>query len=158
MNFRIDTTKKAQSTFICEEYFPAIIEFSSEELNNHFMEFNFQDSDMFELSVHPKTNALKRFTLTLCNHYEIIDEQLDCPPCEEGLICIDGPDSCECKTFVLKVYNNGAALKISDVFAERYIKSGHLIFALSKDHDIVGVYLTGLSEQQITHIKTELTI
>ena len=158
MYFKLDATQKLQSRFICEEYFPAIIEFSSEELNNHFMEFNYQDTDMFELSVHPKTHALKRFTLTLCNHYEIIDAKMEYPSSTEGVISIDGPTASECNIFILKVYNNGAFIELSDTSAERYIKSGNLIFALSKDHDIVGIYLTDLTEQHVTHIKTELNM
>ncbi len=156
MNYRIDTELKAQSSFIAEEYFPAIIEFSSEELNNHFIEFNYQDTDMLELSVHPKTHALKRLTLTLCNHYEYVNTSLKLPECDEGTLYIDGPDSTGCSTFVTTVYNNGVRILLSDDKAEKYIKSGGLVFALSGNNDVVSVSLIDLSEQEISHIMNEL--
>ncbi len=156
MNYKIDTTVKAQSKFIAEDYFPAIIEFSSEELNNHFLEFNFKDTDMFELSVHPKTNALKRFTLTLCNHYEIMETALECPICEEGSLFIEGPDSTECGIFLLQVYSNAVQIKLSDSPVNKSIKSGNLIFSLSDNNELISVIISNLSETDIAHIKREL--
>lgn len=156
MNYKIDTTVKAQSKFIAEDYFPAIVEFSLEELNNHFLEFNFKDTDMFELSVHPKTHAIKRFTLTLCNHYEMMETALDYPTCEEGSLFIEGPDSTECNTFLLQVYNNGMQIKLSDSPVNKNIKSGHLIFSLSENDELVSVIISDLSEVELSHIKREL--
>ena len=156
MNYEIDTDLKTKSTFISEEYFPAIIEFSSEELNNHFIEFNYKDTDMFELSVHPKTHALKRFSLTLCNHYEFSEALLESPVCDEGTLYITGPDSTECSTFDATVYKNGMRIVLSDVAADKYIKSGNLVFALTDKNEVVSVSLIDLSEQEISHIKSEL--
>lgn len=158
MDFTFDTTSKAQAKFICEDYFPAIVEFSSEELNNHFIEYNYKDTDMLELSVHPKTHALKRLTLTLCNHHEVVNEPLICPSSDEGALFIKGPDTTECSLFMLKVYNNGARLELSDKTAVKHIKSGILIFSLSADNELVNIYISDLTEQQIEHIKRELSI
>ena len=157
MNYKIDTTAKAQSKFITEDYFPAVVEFSSEELNNHFLEFNFKDTDMFELSVNPKNHALKRFTLTLCNHYEIMETALDYPICEEGSLYIEGPESTECKSFLLQVYSNAAQIKLSDTPVNKNIKSGNLIFSLAKDNELVSVVISDLSETELSHIRRELT-
>ena len=158
MDFTFDTTSKAQSKFISEDYFPAIVEFSSEELNNHFIEFNYKDTDMLELSAHSKTHALKRLTLTLCNHHEFVNENMIFPSCGEGSLFIEGPDSTECSKFMLKVYNNGAKLELSDKPAVKHIKSGILIFSFSNDNELVTVYITNLTEKQLSHIKRELTI
>lgn len=38
MKYTFANNQKCFSTFIAEEYFPIIIEFSKEELNNHFIE------------------------------------------------------------------------------------------------------------------------
>ncbi len=156
MNYKIDTKMKTQSKFIAEDYFPAIVEFSSEELNNHFIEYNYKDTDMFELSVHPKTHALKRFSLTLCNHYEILDMAMELLVFDEGLLFIEGPDSTECDTFLLQVYRNGLKIKLSDVPAEKNIRSGILTFSLSEKDELVAVYISDLSEQELSHVKTEL--
>ena len=136
--------------------YTAIVEFSSEELNNHFLEFNFKDTDMFELSVHPKTHALKRFTLTLCNHYKIMETALDCPICEDGSLFIEGPDSTECNTFLLQVYNNGVRVKLSDSPVNMNIKSGNLIFSLSGDKELISVIISDLTENELSHIRKEL--
>ncbi len=157
MDYTFDTTSKAQSSFISEDYFPAIIEFSSEELNNHFIEYNFKDTDMLELSVHPKTHALKRLTLTLCNHYKFVNELMNYPSCDEGSFFITGPDSIECNTFMLKVYNNGAKLELSDQPAVKHLKSGILIFSFSTDNELVSIYISDLDKKQLSHIKRELT-
>ena len=147
---------KAQSKFITEDYFPAIVEFSSEELNNRFPEFNYKDTDMSELSVHPETSALKRFTLTLCNHYEIFETALDYPSFEEGLLFIKGPDSTECNTFLLQIYNNGVRIKLSDSPVNKSIKTGNLILSLSENNELISVIISDLSEAELSHIKREL--
>ena len=156
MNYIIDTTKTTTSKFIPEDYFPAIVEFNDEELNNHFIEYSYKDSDMFEFSVHPKTHALKRLTLTLCNHFEIIDNALEIPTYDDGAIFIDGESTVECKTFIVSIYNDGAVIKISDITATKYIKTGNLIFAFSNGEELVQVYLVNLSSSDIMHIKDEL--
>ncbi|SCY14182.1 hypothetical protein SAMN02910371_01194 [Butyrivibrio sp. INlla14] len=76
MNYIIHTTKTATSKFIPEDYFPAIVEFSDEELNNHFIEYNYKDSDMFELSVHPKTHfaILLKAQVVCTNYYSCFNE------------------------------------------------------------------------------------
>ena len=156
MNYEINTNLKTKSKFIFEDYFPAIIEFSSEELNNHFIEFNYKDTDMFELSVHPKTHALKRFSLTLCNHYEFSETLLVSPVCDEGTLYITGPESTECSTFVATVYKNGMRIILSNATADKYIKSGNLVFALTDNNLVVSVSLIDLSEKEVSHIKSEL--
>ena len=158
MNFTFDATTKAYSQFVIDEYFPAILEFSSEELNNHFIEFNYKDTDMVELSVHPKTHALKRFSLTLCNHHEIKDEPMSIPSCSDGKIAITGPDTTECKVFLAVVYTDGLQIRLSDAVTSRYYKTGQLIFAISEDGELTNLYLTDLTEEELSHIRTELSL
>ena len=112
---------------------------------------------MFELSVHPKTNALKRLTLALCNHYEIMETALDYPTSEEGSLFIEGPDSTECDTFLLRVYSNAVQIKLSDTPVNKSIKTGNLIFSLSEDNKLISVIISDLSEAELAHIKRELT-
>jgi hypothetical protein len=158
MKYTFDSTHIIESHFIAEEYFPVIVEFSSEELNNHFIEFNYTDTDMIELSADSKTNALKRFSLTLCNHYEIVDSKMIIPDSVEGAITLLGPDVTECKCFLAKVYSDGVEIKLSDTVADHYLKTGQLIFALSEDNELSSVYIIDLSEHDIDHVKCELSI
>lgn len=156
MQYKFDNNKAIRSNFIKEDYFPAIVEFSSEELNNHFIEFNFSDTDMFELSVNPKTRELKRFTLTLCNHFTIVDKSLSLPSYEVGSISIDGPDITECSKFSVKVFNNGLMIETSHEVASKHLRSGHLVFGISSSDEITAIYIADLTNDEISHVKSEL--
>lgn len=158
MQYTFNKNINIKSTFIKEDYFPAIVEFSSEELNNHFIEFNFSDTDMFELSVNPETRELKRFTLTLCNHFTIEDKSLLPPTYETGSISIDGPDKTECSAFSVKVFNDGLLIETSHEVATKHIKSGHLIFGLSSFDEVTAVYISDLTSDEIAHVKSELNV
>ena len=156
MHYTFSKNQNITSTFIKEEYFPAIVEFSSEELNNHFIEFNYSDTDMFELSVNPETKELKRFSLTLCNHFTIENRPLTLPTYEVGTLSIAGPDKTECATFSVKVFKDGLMIETSPKSASKYFKSGHLIFGLSSSDEVTSVYVTDLTRDEITHVISEL--
>ena len=158
MQYTFNKNINIKSTFIKEDYFPAIVEFSSEELNNHFIEFNFSDTDMFEISVNPETRELKRFTLTLCNHFIIEDRSLLPPTYETGSLSIDGPDKTECSAFYVKVFNNGLLIETSHEVATKHVRSGHLIFGLSSSDEVTAVYIVDLTSDEIDHVKSELSV
>ena len=145
MKYSFDANKTVFSEFIQEDYFPVIIEFSNEELNNLFIEFNYQDSDMFELSVNPNTFEIKRFSLTLCNHYAIKDASMKITDYEEGAL-----------SFEVLVYNDGVEIRTSAEPASRHLKSGQLLFALTDKGELASVLITDLTPDNLNHIKTEL--
>ena len=156
MEYKFDKSIKMESTFIAEEYFAAIINYSSEELNNHFIEFKYKNTDMFEISVHPETHVIKRFTLTLCSHFTVIDNDISVPNYADGTIMIDGPDSTECKTFMVNIYNDGMLIKLSSQKTNVYCKSGNLIFAIGDNSELTDVYVINLSIADVNHAKNEL--
>lgn len=156
MQYNFNRNIDLHSKFIKEEYFPAIVEFSSEELNNHFIEFSFSDTDMFELVVSPETRELKRFTLTLCNHFTIVDKSLSLPSYEAGSISIDGPDKTECSAFSVKVFNNGLMIETSHETASKHLRSGHLVFGLSSSDEVTAIYIVDLTCDEIAHVESEL--
>ena len=158
MKYSFDANKTVFSEFIQEDYFPVIIEFSNEELNNLFIEFNYQDSDMFELSVNPNTFEIKRFSLTLCNHYAIKDASMKIPDYEEGALSFIGPTTTECSLFEVVVYNDGVEIRTSAEPASRHLKSGQLLFALTDKGELASVLITDLTPDNLNHIKTELSI
>lgn len=145
-----------ESTFLSENYFAATIIFSPEELNNHFIEFNYSNTDMFEISVHPETHIIKRFTLTLCNHFTVINKDLFVPNHIDGTIMIDGPDTTECEIFMVNLYNNGILIKLSKEKPKVCYKSGDIIFAISNNNKLTEVYLINLSKADVNHAKNEL--
>ncbi len=156
MNYTFNANSIPTSRIVNEDYFPAIVEFSSEELNNHFIEFNYKDSDMFEISVHPDTHELKRFSLTLCNHYSFSTSELTVPDAANGTLIIDGPDVTECEAFMTKVFTNGIQIVTSDKQPCTYCRSGHLVFAIADDKTVTSVYIVNLNAEDIKHIKDEL--
>mgnify|MGYP006873132952 CR=1 FL=1 len=158
MKYKFDSTIKMKSKFIAEEYFSAIIKFSSEELNNHFIEFNYKDTDMFEFSVHPETHVIKRFTLTLWNHFQIFDKDISVPNYIDGTIMIDGPDITECETFMVNIYSNGMIIKLFDQEQKACYKSGSLIFAIGDNDELIELYVINLSETEVNHVKNELLL
>ncbi len=158
MKYTFIKNKKSSSVFIAEEYFPIIIEFSKEELNNHFIEFSYQDTDMFEFSVDPESKDLKRFSLTLCNHYSIETGKIKKPASLDSSIAITGPEKMECDTFVVKVYEDGILIEISTNPATKHLRCGQLIFGLTDSDELVTLHIMDLSSSDISHIKKELTI
>lgn len=156
MKYKFDASTQMESTFIAEEYFAAIINFSSEELNNHFIEFNYKNTDMFEISVHPESHVIKSFTLTLCNHFMVIHKDMSIPNYIDGTMMIDGPDTIECETFMVNIYNNGIRIKLSDQKTKVCYKSGNIIFAINNNGELTEVYLINLTKTDVNHAKNEL--
>ncbi len=156
MELKFDQSVKMKSAFIAETYFPAIINFSTEELNNHFIEFSYKNTDMFEISVHSETRIIKRFTFTLCNHFTVIKNDIPIPNYIDGTIMIEGPDKVDCDSFMANLYNNGLLIKLSAQETKVNYKSGNLIFAIGNNNKLTEVYLINLIEKEVKHIKKEL--
>jgi len=146
------------SRFVMEDYFPLIIEFSDKEINNDFCELNYKDTDMIEFDVDKDTRLLKRLTLTLCHHYVFEEEKVEIPQFIEGTIYINELFLIECNKFQTKVFTDGIVIETSENYASRHIKYGNVIFALSDSEEIVAITIIDLKEDEIEHVKNELTI
>lgn len=158
MIYSFDNNTTTSSRFIQEDYFPVIIEYSSEELNNKFLEFNYTDTDMFEISVNPETYEIKRFSLTLCNHFSFVNAKMMIPKYEEGILHISGPATTECSLFNTIVYEDGLEIIVSSESASIYLKTGQLIFALTDNNELTSVFITDLTANNIDHAKAELIL
>jgi hypothetical protein len=156
MNYSFITSKKLDSTFKAEDYFPAIIQFSTEELNNRFIEFSYHDTDMFELVANSTDGTIKQFTLTLCNHFEEHNEFIDFPDSIEGTIALLETSTIECEKFILLIYKNGLRIDISEKKATKHLKCGQLIFSFDESNSLVTLYVTGLSTEDISHVLQEV--
>ena len=156
MNYTFSNSTTITSSTIIEDYFPIIIEYDKEELNNKFIEFNYQDTDMLEISVNPKTNLLKRLSLSLCNHYSIEDAMLSAPASDEGSLSIEGPASTECDKFLVKVFNDGIQIDLSSKEVVHNYKCGQVIYSISADNTLTAVYIPSLAENELAHAKREL--
>lgn len=156
MNYTFNTQNKQFSSFKSEDYFPAIIQFSSEELNNRFVEFSFQDTDMFELVGSSKTGIIKQFTFTLCNHYEELKENMNVPIATEGTMILNNNDSIKCEKFIAYIYDDGIKIDISGKDAIKYFKCGQLIFAFDEMDSLTSLFVTDLSSNEISHVLHEV--
>ena len=156
MNHSFDTSNTLKSHFKSEDYFPAIVQFSSEELNNRFVEFSYQDTDMFELVADSETGIIKQFTLTLCNHFEEIDKSMEIPDATEGTIFLNDKESIQCDKFILFIYKDGLRINLSDNVAHHHLRCGQLVFALDESDSLVSLYVSDLSTADITHVSQEV--
>lgn len=156
MKYIFDKSTKQNSRFVAEDYFPAIIQFSSEELNNRFIEFSYQDTDMFELVGNSNTGELKQFTFTLCNHFNESDKSLSVPLSDEGNIILGENDTILCEKFIANIYKDGIRIDISDNEVCNYYRCGQLVFAFDKSDSLVSLYVTDLSPEDISHVLQEL--
>lgn len=156
MNYTFDTTTNIKSRFISEDYFPAIVQFSPEELNNHFIEYSYNDTDMFELVVDSENGIIKQFTLTLCNHFKEQDINMSIPDAKEGSIYFNDTTDVQCDLFVLSIYKDGLHISISDKSAYTFLKCGQLIFALDDTDSLISLYITNLSSDDISHVLREV--
>jgi len=147
---------KIESNIVLKEFFPLIVSFSDVELNNSFIEFNYKDTDMVELSVNSKTHIIKQLTLTLVNHYSFIDECTPIPDYEEGAIFITGPHKTECSSFLVSVYNDGLIINMSQSLPKLFYKCGNIIFAFSAHDELSAIYIVDLKQEELNHVRNEL--
>ncbi|MCR5663198.1 MAG: hypothetical protein K6G50_13895 [bacterium] len=156
MNYTFNTLTKLSSCFKSEDYFPAIVQFSSEELNNRFVEFSYNDTDMFELIGSSKTGIIKQFTLALCNHFEEMDKPLIVPDAKEGTMILNKNDTVQCEKFIVLIYKDGLRIDLSEKEACNLLKCGQLVFAFDESDSLVSLYVTDLSADDISHILQEV--
>lgn len=156
MNYTFNNSSKQNSRFIAEEYFPAIVQFSSEELNNRFIEFSYQDTDMFELVGNSETGELKQFTFTLCNHFYESDKTLSVPVADEGTMFLGENNTIQCEKFIAIIYSDGIRIDLSDREACSLYKCGQLVFAFDESNSLISLYVINLSAEDVSHILQEL--
>ena len=156
MNYTFDTQSELKSWFVSEDYFPAIVQFSQEELNNRYVKFSCRDTDMFELVGDSKTGIIKQLTLTLCNTYEIIDKPLPVPNAEVGIMLLNEEEDVECEGFVVKVFQDGLRIDISVNDIHDYFRCGQLVFAFDESDSLVSLFVTDLLSENISHVLREL--
>jgi len=157
LNYSFINNQTLSSAFIAEDYFPIIIRYSDEELNNRFAEYSYKDSDMFELVSDSKTGIIKQFTLTLCNNYKMENAKLVLPEYIEGVLCVQGNEPVACDMFCTHIYSDGVKVCISEKESVKHMKCGHLILSFTEEDELTTVYIVNLSETEINHVKAELS-
>ncbi|MCR4814794.1 MAG: hypothetical protein K5879_08200 [Lachnospiraceae bacterium] len=156
MKYKFDNNHVIQSSFKAEDYFPAIVMFSSEELNNRFIEYSYEDTDMFEIVASSDTGVIKQFTLTLCNHFLVHDTDIDNPVTTDGIMYFDKSESIQCDSFLVNIFHDGIRVDVSEKKAKTFLKCGQLVFAFDEADSLSSLYVLNLSEDDIKHILSEI--
>ena len=140
-----------------EDYFALkVVNDTSVESTKH-VGFYYRDTDLLEFSVDSKTNKIKKFLLVLCNHFEVLNEDLPASTIPEtGCLSINLPQHNECNTFIVRVYKNAVDIRLSNLSVQHAVKSGQVIFGLSVDNDLVSVTVVDMTEQEVSHTIDEL--
>ena len=158
MSFFFYNKKYTSSVFKKADYFPAVLEYSNEELNNRFIEYKYKDTDLIEFSINPEDNSLKGFSITLCTHYDCINSTLEKPASQDCIVTYDGPSIIECDFFDVKVFSDGIIITLSKDKPVSFYKSGHLVFSISSYGTLCSLYIVDLVKEEISHVKNELKL
>ena len=62
------------------------------------------------------------------------------------------------RQFVYRLSEDDLSITLSDHPATLYRKSGHLVFAFSDNNELVSLHLVGLTEADVSHVRSELTL
>ena len=140
-----------------EDYFPVKAVYDPYVGSNEYVGFYFGDTDLLEFSADRETGSIKKITLVLCNHYEVLDTDFQSATvCESGSISLDLPQHNECDSFIVRVYRNAVDILLSQTTVQRIVKCGQVLFGLSDDNELVSVTFIEMSETDVAHTIEEL--
>lgn len=143
-----------------EDFFSLRVTYNSSSENIQHIGFYNGNEDLLELIVDKDSGLLQRIQLTLCNHYSFDDTPLDTGSFElnDEEVYLELLDHIECGSFNMNVYNNCAAIKLSDITPLKYVKCGQVVFGLDDSKNILSIIVTELTIDNINHIRNELLL
>ena len=151
--------KEMKSYIECEEYFPLRVVYDKTSGNTDFVGFYFEDSGLLEFDVNRENNHIKQMQLVNCEEYGFVDADALIPDdIEEGTLCIPLPSHNDCDIFYVTIFRDSVEISISNEMAERYYKSGQVIFGISSKGNLVSVLVTNMTDSEVEHVKNELDI
>lgn len=157
MQFMLKGDSCQNAQLLTEEFFPIIAVFSDKIEDIAHIGFYYQDTDLLEFAIDRKSGLIRSLTLTLCKHYKLFDETLRiCDAPVEAPIPLDLPTKVECGYFNLEVYRDGIVAKLSEGDPVSKICAANIVFLLGPCEDIIGIAVTALSPNVISHCINEL--
>lgn len=158
-NIKFILTNKS-SNIDNEDYFPLRVVYESSSENLQHIGFYNGDEDLLELSVDKDTKSLQKLQITICHHYLIDDTSFSIESLNttDEDILFELPDHNECESFYMHVYSNCAVISLSDNKPTNYVMCGQVLFGVNDTHKILSIIVTGLTENDINHIRDELSL
>ena len=117
----------------------------------------YREDDLIELQLNPDTMAVSQVTITECKHFDERSEAMPLPSSEEGIAVIDMPKRADCGNLWVTVYDDGLAISVVNKLPTRYVRMGDVVFGVSADDDLASILMTGLSLEEVSHARMELS-
>lgn len=144
------------STFTCEEYIVAGAVLADDADDCRHVALEFQDTGILDLGLDRDSGLLKKVVLVLCGHVHDCSGRLSVPEAPGCKLFFDLPRECACDTFETTVYDDGMRIRLSTKRAEAFVACGKLVFGLESKGDISELYFTGLTPEEVKHIRREI--
>ena len=143
-----------------EDYFSLRVVYESSTENIQHIGFYNSEEDLLELAVDKDSCLLQKLQMIICHHYSINDFPFDINSIDikDEEIELKLQDHNECQSFYMHVYSNCAVITLSDTKASKHIKCGQILFGLNDADKIHSIIVTGLTKEDINHVKNELSL
>ena len=79
------------------------------------------------------------------------------PDAEEGLLVVDMPKHVDCTDLRVIVFDDGLTIRVVDKLPISYVRMGDVLFGVSADNDLTSILLTGMSPEEVSHARAELS-
>jgi hypothetical protein len=148
---------KQTSRVELEEYFPLRIVFDPAIGHNRFVGFYYGDKSLLEFTVDRQSGIVRQFQIVICENYQIKDSKRDIPVASEtGVIALNYPAHFDCDTFILSAYRNCVEIALSSEAANEHYAVGQVLFGINRTHELVSIIVTGVTEEEMSHLENEL--
>ena len=147
---------KTRTTYKTENFFAAIAVLGDELDYVRFVGL-YSEDDLVELQFDPDAMSALQVTLTNCHHFDSRAEAMPVPDAEEGLLVVDMPKHVDCTDLRVIVFDDGLTIRVVDKLPISYVRMGDVLFGVSADNDLTSILLTGMSPEEVSHARAELS-
>ena len=145
------------TTVKCKEYFPLYLYFDTSIENIEHIGFYYNDTDLLEFTVDNKNKAIRKIVLSLNHHYIILNDKIDFPADYVDCgVALSMHSHIDCNMFLTTVFQDGITFTFStNTIVESY-RMDKVIFSVDSDGNLVKIFITDLTGEQIDHTIKEL--
>ena len=153
----ITETETSYALVECKEYFPLYLWFDKSIKNIEHIGFYHENTDLLEFSVDSNTKIVRKMVLTLSKHYRIMQSETVFPSdCLNGTIALLMDQRMNCTVFFTTVYQNGIVITLSENIINKSYRMDKIIVSADEDGNIVKIFVTDLTPDEINHTIREL--
>ena len=141
----------------CKKYFPLYLWFDKSIENIEHIGLYHEDTDLLEFSVDSNTKMIRKMVLTLNKNYKIMQSETVFPSdCMSGTIALLMDQHINCPVFCTTVYQNGIIITLSENIVDKSYRMDRIIISTDEDGNIVKIFITDLTPNEINHTIREL--